>query len=391
MADTVRIRLSAVAVKTETTAGADAFGGSAPALTDFIAAEMSFTLPQQTVEDPTLTGSFDRNAPIPTGIRPELTLRIPLRGSGTPATAPEWGKLMQAARFEEVAQASAVGAPTAATAGTANTATLATPFAATAQAYRGMPIILTGNPVGPRHSTVLDYTAGRVARVAETFSPILSTATLAQIPVNFLYRLTDDETLIRPVTIYGYMGGLRHRFVGCVGSVSIEAAAGQPGYLNFSMRGQLLGAYEAAALPTGWNSIVRPQSPIWANGISRLDGVLARVANYGWNANNALYDPENPEAPQGYDRPEITAASHSVTLNPFTSTTTSPTRFGKFQVGSSVSFAGMLGSVPGNRIAFTHPSLRVSTFEQGNRGDMSVDQLTLTPDVPGQGTFISVY
>jgi hypothetical protein len=391
MAETIRIRLSAVAVKTETTAGQDAFGGSAPAASDCIGAEMSFTLPQQSVADPSATGSFDTLPPIPTGIRPQITLRVPLRGSGLAAVAPEWGKLMMACRFEEVQQAAPVGAPTAATAGSATSATLGTPFAANAQAYRGMPVQLSGNPAVVKNSVIMDYSAGKVAVLPETFNPILSTATLALIPINFLYRLTDDETLFRPVTIYGYRGGMRWRFVGCKGNVALEMAAGQPAFLTFTMRGQLLGAYEAAALPLGWNSAIRPQVPIWANGLSRLDRALARCARYTWNANVTMYDPENPEAPQGYDSPEITGASGSVTIDPFTTTTNSPGRFGKFQVGNSLPFAGMLGSAVGNRIAVTNPSLRITAYEDGNRGDMGVDNLTLMPDVPGAGMFISVY
>ncbi|ONG56969.1 hypothetical protein BKE38_05080 [Pseudoroseomonas deserti] len=388
--DTTRTRLSAVAVKTETVEGQDAFAGT-PALTDFIGAEATWSLPQQTVEDPTLTGSFDPNAPIPTGIRPQITIRMPLRGSGSATVAPEWGRLMRACRFEEVQQATSVGAPTAATAGTATTATLATPFAATAQAYRGMPTVLTGNPTGPQLTTMLDYTAGRVATFPMTFSPVLSTATLAQIPANWLYRVTDDETQFRPVTIYVYRGGQRWRLVGCKGSMSLEMVAGNPGFITFTMRGQLLGAYETVALPTGWNTISRPQAPIWANGLSRLDRVVARCARYTYNANVTMYDPENPEAPEGYDAPEITAANSSVTIDPFSSTTNSASRFGKFRVGTSMPFAGLMGSTVGNRIAVTNPSLRISAYDDANRGEMGVDNLTLVPDVPGQGMFLSVF
>jgi hypothetical protein len=390
MADNTRIRMSAVAVKTETTGGVDAFAGT-PALTDFIGAELSFTLPQQTVEDPSLTGSFDRNAPIPTGIRPTITLRMPFRGSGQVATAPEWARLLQACRFEEVQQVAAVGAPTAATAGTVNTLTLAAPYAATAQAYRGMPVLLTGTPAGVRPSIVMDYTTGRVAKLAETYATALGTGTLAQVPANWLYRLTDDDALMRPVTIYGYRNGLRWRFVGCVGSVALEMSSGQPGFITFSLRGQLLGAYEAVAMPVGWNSVLRPMPPPWLNGLSRLDGVLARCARFSWADGNTMYDPENPEAPQGFDAPIITGAANSVTLDPFSTTTNSPGRFGKFQVGSSVSYGAMLGATVGNRIAISNPSLRITAFSDANRGELGVDNLTLMPDVPGQGMFISVY
>lgn len=391
MADKNRIRLSAVAIKRETIAGVDAFGGGTPALSDFIEAEMSFTLPQQVVEDNSATGSFDRNAPTPTGIRPTLTLRVPVRGSGLVATAPEWGKLMTACRFEEIQQVAAVGAPTAAAAGTVDTLTLAAPFVATAQAYRGMPVLLTGTPAGLRPSIVMDYTAGRVAQLAQRFDTALGTGTLAQVPPNWLYRLTDDEALIQRLTAYGYRDGLRFRFTGCVGSASWQLTAGGTGMLTFTMQGQLLGAYEAVATPIGWNSIRRPQKPIWAEGLSRISGLLGRCGSYSYGLQHTLYNPENPEAPQGFDAPEITEGSSNVAIDPFSSSTASPGRFLSFKAGTPHSYAAQLGSAPGNRIAFSHPSLRISEFGDGERGGMGVEALNLIPDVPGQGAFVSVY
>lgn len=391
MSETIRVKLSAVAVRVEATAGVDAFGGSTPSAADFIACEATMAFPQQTVADPSVTGSYDSLPPIPTGIRPELTLRIPLRGPGVAGQAPEWGKLMTACRFTEQELATSVGAPGAATAGTANSVTLATPFDATAQAYRGMPIVLSGNPTAPRTSLILDYTSGRVASLPETFNPVLSTATLAQIPRNFLYATTDDESEIQPVTIYGYRDGLRHRFVGVVGSVAVQLQAGQPGFLTFTLRGQLIAAYEAEALPVGWNNKTRPQVPIWANGLSRLDRAVARCAQYGWTAQNTLYDPENPEAPQGFDAPIITAANQQVTIDPFATTSASPGRFGKFQAGTDVSFAALLGSGVGNRVGIINPALRITSYSEAVRGELGVDQLQATPAIPGAGIFLSVW
>ena len=45
----------------------------------------------------------------------------------------------------ETTTAAAVGAPTAATAGTTSTITLGVPFGTTAQQYRGMPLLLSGD------------------------------------------------------------------------------------------------------------------------------------------------------------------------------------------------------------------------------------------------------
>jgi hypothetical protein len=388
--DYVVLKLSAVAVKTETTVGQDAINGT-PAAGDWLGAEVTVRMPQQTAEDPSMTGSLDANAPIVTGIKPEITLRVPLRGPGTAGQAPEIGKLLKAARFTELLTATAIGAPTAATAGTTGTATLASPFVATAQAYRGMPMALSGNPSTPIILPVMDYTAGRVADFPYVFNEPLSATTLAQILPNALYAPTSDLSLLKPVTIYGYRNGLRHRFVGCVGTGVLEMVAGQPAYMTFTMRGLLLDAYQPVALPTGWNQVARATPPTWLNGVSRLDGQLCNCSRFTWDLGVQMVDPENPEAPQGFDSPIIVSATQRLSIDPFANSTRSPTRFTKYQQGQAVEYAASIGTVAGNRISVAAPSSIITAFDDTNRSSLGVDQLTLTPNVPDAGVFLSFY
>ncbi|MCR0981792.1 hypothetical protein [Roseomonas populi] len=388
--DYVVLRLSAAAVRTETNTGTDAIGGGAPAAGDWIGGEITVRLPQQTADDPSLTGSLDTNAPIVTGIRPEVTIRMPLRGAGTSGTAPEFGKLMKACRFTELLTATAIGAPTAATAGNAGSATLGTPFAGTAQAYRGMPAALSGNPATSIILPVTNYTALKVAKLPYVFNPVLSTSTLVQVLPNALYAPTSDLTLLKPVTIYGYMNGLRHRIVGAVGTAQLEMVDAQPAFITFTMRGQLLAAYEAVPLPAG-SAISRAQPPVWINGVSRLDGLLCNCARMTWDLGVQLVDPENPEAPQGYDSPIPVSATQRITIDPFTNSTRSPTRFGKYQQGQSVEYAAVLGQTDGNRIAVSVPSAIINAFDSSNRNSLGVDQLTLAPNVPDAGVFIAAF
>ena len=383
--------LSAVAVKSETVIGTDAIGGGTPAQADWLNAEATIRFPQTAAEDPSMNGSLDANAPIPTGIKPEIVLRVPLRGAGTAGTAPGWGKLMTACRFREQLTATAIGAPTALTAGTTGTGTLAaTPFSGVAQAYRGMPLALTVNPVGGAILPITDYTAGRVAKLPFVFPTALSTATLAQIVAHALYSPTSDLSLLKPVTIYGFRNGMRHRFVGCVGSASLEMNAGQPAFISFTMRGLLLSGYEAVPLPTGWNQVALLQPPVWANGISRLDGLLCNCAKFTWDLGNELVDPENPEAAQGFDNPMIVSAAQKISIDPFANSTRSPTRFSKYQQGQAVEFAAAIGTTPGNRVFVSQPSGIITSMDESNRSKLGVDQMQLTPNVPDAGVFLAV-
>ncbi len=115
--DVVRMRFAAVAAKVETTPGTDAIA-TTPAATDWIAADCEVEFDPVTVENPELTGTLDKAPAIVGGLRPRIRLRVPLRGSGTAGTAPEWGKLLRCCTYQETITATAVGAPTAAAAGT---------------------------------------------------------------------------------------------------------------------------------------------------------------------------------------------------------------------------------------------------------------------------------
>ena len=124
----IRMRNAAIAVKIEANVGVDAIADS-PTIGDFIAGEIEVAYEQDQYPNTEVTGSLDRAPSINGRIGANVRIRMPLRGSGAPGTAPEWGKLMRACAMAETVTPIAIGAPTACTAGTSLSATLATPFA----------------------------------------------------------------------------------------------------------------------------------------------------------------------------------------------------------------------------------------------------------------------
>ncbi len=194
----VRMKFAAVAAKIEVTPGVDSIGGT-PAAADWIASEMEVQFDPTIIELPELTGSLDKATSVVGGLKPRLRLRMPLRGSGTAGTAPDFGKLMRCSTFAELVTAAAIGAPTAATAGTTTTVTAAAPFGTTAQQDRGMPLIVTGIAAGT--TGIVDYTAARVITTGDTASTAYTTGSLLQIPVNVLYSPTSDEAVYKTATM----------------------------------------------------------------------------------------------------------------------------------------------------------------------------------------------
>lgn len=387
----VRLRNAAVAVKIEAASGTDAIAGT-PANVDWIGADCVVQFDQNAVPNSEMTGSLDRAPAIVGGLRPRLRLTMPLRGSGVAGTAPEWGRLMQCATMQETLTAAAVpAAPLALTAGGASAVTLGASFAATAQLYRGMPLNLgaiTGDQ--PALSAIADYTAGRVASLIHTVATPFTAAQSAQIPINQRYSPTSDESVFRTCTIYFFADGMRWRFTGCLGTWSLDLTTGGIGQLSFDLVGTFLD-YTATALPTGWNTVIRPTAPRFVAGACRMDGAIARVRALSVQAGVATVLPENPEATEGYDPAVPVERDVSGSLDPLMDTSVSVSRFNKFRNGNNMILGAILGSTPGNRFAIVLPSIRATAMNPGDRGSLGVDSIGFQADGADSPVFVTAF
>jgi ParB-like chromosome segregation protein Spo0J len=307
---------------------------------------------------------INRSPAIVGGLKPRIRLRIPLRGSGAAATAPEWGRLLRCCTMAEGITAAAIGAPTAATAGTTTTLTLATPFAATAQLYRGMPLLLSGDRT--LTTGITDYTAARVATLGETMATAGTVTTLAQIPPHVLYSPTSDEAVYRTATLYFYADGLRWRFTGAVGTWSLELSTGGIGFLVFELRAQMLDK-AAAALPTGWNTAIRPTPPRFVGGRCQLNQQVARARRVMLEAGVSVTLPDNPEATEGYDPAVPVERDARGAIDPLMNTTTAVALFNAFRQGTAMSLMAILGATAGNRFCVIAPAAKATGMRPGER------------------------
>ena len=385
--DLVRMRFAAVAARIETTGGVDAIGGT-PTAADWLAADCEIDFDPVTVENPELTGSLDRSPAIVGGLRPRIRLRIPLRGSGSAATAPEWGRLLRCCTMAEGITAAAIGAPTAATAGTTTTLTLATPFAATAQLYRGMPLLLTGDRT--LTTGITDYTASRVVTLGETMATAGTVTTLGQIPPHVLYSPTSDEAVYRTATIYFYADGLRWRFTGAVGTWSLELSTGGIGVLVFELRAQLLDK-ALAALPTGWNTTIRPTPPRFVGGRCQLNQRLAQARRVMLEAGVTVTLPDNPEATEGYDPAVPVERDARGSIDPLMNTTTAVALFNAFRQGTAMSLMAILGVTAGNRFCVIAPAAKATGLRPGDRDGLGQFDITFQLDGADSPLFLAQF
>jgi hypothetical protein len=387
----VALRKAAVAVKIETTPGVDAIAGT-PANVDWIGSDCQIQFDQSAVPNPELTGSLDRSPAIVGGLRPRLRLMMPLRGSGSASTAPEWGRLLQCATMEETSQGGSVIMTS--LAGTTNSVTFPdlTPLPnAAAQAYRGMPISFS-SPSGdqPALSAISNYSAARVATLIHTTATPFSMGQSGTILPNYRYAPTSDEAVFKTCTIYFFADGMRWRITGCLGTWSLDLTAGGIGMLSFDLVGNFVD-YTATALPTGWNTVIRPTAPRFVAGACRLNGAVARVRALSVQAGVATVLPENPEATEGYDPAVPVERDVAGSLDPLMDTTVSVSRFNNFRNGTNMILGAILGSTAGNRFAIVLPSIRATAMNPGDRGSLAVDSIGFQADGADAPVFITAF
>jgi hypothetical protein len=385
----VRARFAAVAAKIETVQGTDAIAGT-PAAADWVAGDVTVDFGERTAENPELTGSLDRAAGIFGGLRPSITIRVPLRGSGAAGTAPEFGKLLSACTYVETETAAAIGAPTAlpASGHTTTAVTLETPFAATAQLYRGMPLVLSGDVA--ETTAIVDYTVGRVASLGSTLSAVPDADTSALIPINWRYHPTSDQDLYKTVTIYFFADGIRWIFTGCVGTWSLELTTGEIGYLSFQMRGSLL-SETTAAVPAGWSSVVRPTPPTFVSGRAQFRRTKAQLRSLRLDAGVGVTLPDDPEQIEGIGPAVPIERAGTGTLDPLMNTTTQVALFNAIRAGENVPFMAIIGSTAGNRFLAMSPAARVQRRGLGNREGLMSNEITVALDGADSALFLTQF
>jgi len=372
----VRMKFAAVAAKIETVPGTDAIGGT-PAAADWIASEMEVQFDPTIIELPELTGSLDKASSVVGGLKPRLRLRMPLRGSGTAGTAPDFGKLMRCSTFAELVTAAAIGAPTAATAGTTTTVTAATPFGTTAQQYRGMPLIVTGIAAGT--TGIVDYTAARVITTGDTAGTAYTIGSLLQIPINVLYSPTSDESVYKTATIYFYADGLLWTFTGALGTPSLELTTGGIGFVSFEMRAQFA-SKSATAVPAGAAAVLRPTPPRFVGGKCQLNKALAQVRTLTINAGVNVILPDDPESAEGYGAALPIERDVAGNLDPYMNTTNSVALFNAFRAGTPMSLMAIIGSTPGNRFVAIVPNAKAIGMDPGARDGLGQHGVSFQAD-----------
>lgn len=385
----IRTTNVAMLFKLETTENVDA----APVAADAFPFEedgYSYNSPYSSEGSNEANGSLVAAAPLIIGQPAEISIRFRLKGIGGAApysasVKPPHHALLSACGMRGLFTAAITGA--ALTAGSTTSATLGAAFAATAQAYRGMPLVITGGPGNGQTPFIADYTAGKVATLTDTM-PTLTTSTIAGIPDNWTYAGTSPQDVAARTTdhpsgtLYIYEDGTLLKFTGCRATpedIAVDTA--RPGFATAKLMGVFAGKSDAG-IPSGL-AVPGHSAPILAQGLGGLDAAFLvnrlplPVATLSVKPPSALESPDDPNTAYGFAAAQLGERTPMLTCNPLG--TTVAVRNTLSQIAAYTQYPGIIrcGSAARNRWAITFPVLQPVESAPGTRGQFRSEDLSL--------------
>lgn len=392
----IRHRNVAMRFKIETTSGTDASPAAADAF-PFEVDGYSYNAPYRSEASQEANGSLAAGAPLVVGQPAEVTIRVRLKGAGAGTTYTSGVKPPHAALFEACGWRGLFNAAVAATAlaaGTTTSATLASPFAATAEIYRGMPLQLAGGTSGGAIAHVSGYTAGRVATLADVFGSALTIATTAALPANWTYAPTSPvDAAARATdhpsgTLYIYEDGVLRKFVGCRGRMELAGEAARPGFATFTLMGIYAGRTDVARVV---DTVAQHVAPVLAMGTGGVTPTVVvnrkqlAISQWSLTSNAQLESVDDPNTAYGFGTGEIAGRQHVLGLDPVETLVATRDTVAEIEAGSQYPGVLRFGSQAGNRWSLMAPLLQPQDMAPATRGIFRSEQLQLAALNPGQG------
>jgi hypothetical protein len=334
-------------------------------------------------------------APLVIGQPIQISFQFQLKGAGAGTTysgsvRPPHDAVYRASGMKGAFTAAVTA--TAATAGTTTTATLATPFVATAQAYRGMPFTVAAGPNNGELLLCSDYTAGRVATFADVLGTAFTTSSTVALIANWTYAPTSPvdaaaRATDHPVaTVYYFVGGKRRRFIDVKGRIDFAGGSSRSGVATFTGTGIYVGE-DDSAYPSNL-AFASHSAPLLLQGSNVSEAFLVNrralaIESWGLQTNQAFESPADPNSVAGFGEAIIGGRDAQFTCDPLQTFVATRDTLADIKAGTRYPGIIRAGYTSGNRWALTLPILQPVDRPDAQRGELLAESLTLKALNPG--------
>lgn len=345
----------------------------------FDVSSIQYNSPYKSEQTNEATGSFDAGAPLIMGQPFTFTFKGRIKGAGpsvayTASVKPPMHSLFSACGL--LGQFTASVSAAALAAGTTSTATLGAAAAATAQAYRGMPLVLTGAPAAGRMPLITDYSAAKVATLNDLFGSALSATNTAAIPANWTYAPTTPYDSASRLTMHPcgtagwYEDGVLHQATDCRGSVDFDGNSSGPGYGTFTLTGIYGGPVDASMpLNATFAGHSAPQLVMGSNTqpAFQINRLGLPISQWSLKMGTSLTSPDDPNSTYGFAPGQL--ADRSIVLGCDPLRTQVAVRNVLAEIGSFAQYpaGAQFGYTSGNRWSFLLPVVQPFDSQPGMR------------------------
>lgn len=276
------------------------------------------------------------------------------------------------------------------TAGSTTGFTAQAPWGNTAQQYRGLPVLASGNPVAPEYVVVSDYSAARLAAITKLMGAALDVTTKVGIPANVRYQPTSIDAPSHSFEMY--RDGLRWRFRGGIGDVSVEMMAAQVWRFNVRITALFESRTDAAVPQSNYDGT---RAGTWRNSRFAIDRQTCSVSRVTIALNMQMGYPDNPNDAEGFDPPQHTDRNVRFTANPYATAVATRDLMSKLRLGQDIMVdAQLLGGNarnPGQRIAITMPAVTLTNDDDGDNNGFVSEELQGKPSERDAGFMLTIW
>lgn len=193
------------------------------------------------------------------------------------------------------------------------------------------------------------------------------------------------------VSVYLFEDGLRYNILGCRGMLNLACEIGQPGMLDFTLKGHFSGPTDVA-LPT---PTFNATAPVVAHGMPFVtDGFSANISGLNMDFGNQFGVPDDLTAADGFGEVHIVGPRRVIGgFDPLATLVADYDWVSKWQADNAASMTtGVIGSVAGNRWQLTCPLTQYREIGRGdNNGIRSRDIGFLAQETSGDDEWSLVF
>ena len=290
-----------------------------------------------------------------------IAFKLELKGSGTAATVPEWGKLLQGCGFGVNALKSMnIGAITNGPFQHGETITGGT------SAAKGRVVIATANGATAIMFVVVSgtFVSGEVI----TGGTSTATATTSSVPTTIGNEFKPISDLIPSLTHGSFEDGIRKIIEGSRGNVKFTFKSGEPVMMEFDFQGVEAGVTDTPFLTNVTYETTKP--PSFLSALFSLDAYAAKIGEMSIDMGNTLADRDDVNDTRGIVSLALTARNVTGSINPEMIPVGTYDIFGKWFNGTELIIDSTVGSVAGNKFRIYMPKAQFTKIEDDDRNGL---------------------